>query len=287
MAVVNIGAIVTSAAILSGKVTLVARTGSAIASTAAVTGAVIRILSAKGGAASRAVTGANTVLLRYTSASTASKSAATVRDVKQYKTLTAAISAKATVEAYRYDRDISRDVSEYLPKFYEDFRVVLEMMARTANESTRLHALVQRTLDDMYPDTASEAGIERWERDYGITPMVGATLVQRKAAVIARMKAPGVTTLGRFTALVNEFYGSNVAEDFKAGRVETTIITKRGEPENIAEMRAAVYEVLPAHIAHEFVYTYLPWKEVQDTGLTWDGVHKFANWGEFQTAFLI
>lgn len=287
MAVVNIGAIVASAAILSGKMTLVTRTGSAVASAAALSGAVIRMVSAKGGASSKAVVAGNTIRLLYTGAPIASKSAAIVRDVKQYKTLSAQICTKATVEAYRYDRDISRDVSEYLPKYYDDFRVVLEMMARTANESTRLHALVQRTLDDMYPDTASEAGIERWERDYGISPVDGATLVQRRAAVISRMKALGVTTLGRFKALVNGFYGSKVTEIYDEGRVKTTILSKRGVPENIAEMRAAVGEVIPAHVAHDFEFTYLPWDEAEQVALTWDQAEQFPSGDALEAAFLI
>ncbi|MFD2702798.1 putative phage tail protein [Paenibacillus shunpengii] len=216
-----------------------------------------------------------TRVVRIASANTSASKAA-VLDVKKYRTISAKITVSTRMEAYRTDRDIRAEMTDYLPRYYGDFPVVSAMIQAEASEATRLHALVEALVFEFYPETATDIGITRFEAECGIVTDRTKSLEARRSEVIKRRRGIGTVTLPKFTGIVNEFYDCTVEEKPNEFRVATTIWSKRGVPENIAEMEREVNAVLPAHLEHEFVPTWLTWGEIEDYGLTGEEAEQYT-----------
>lgn len=259
---------VMSTAIVSAKQTRVVRVGSVSTSNARITSNVTRIVPL--GKAQTA----------------ASVSKVSVRDVKKYRTISANITVKTRMEAYRTDRDISAEITDYLPKYYGDFPLVGAMMQTEASEATRIHALVESLVYEFYPETATDIGITRFESECGIVTDRSKSIEERRAAVIKKRRGVGTVTLPMFESLVNDYYDCTVEEKPNDFRVETTIWSKRGIPKNIAEMEREVDETIPAHLEHEFVYTWLTWGEIEDYGLTGEEAETYTS-EELSKTFLV
>lgn len=255
-------------------------------STSSVSSAVIRILSGRSnGASAASIAPVATLKIGYLRANLTS-SLSVISGTKSYKTINAHIMCAGVMEAYRTERDIHAEVTDYLPKYYESFATILAMLRKMSNESTRLHAKAGAVLDEFYPETASESGIVRWEKISELSGD-GKTVSERRAAIAEKLRDPGVMTKANFAEmLARRFYTCSIEENPAEYAVITTILGKRGEPANISEMVTAVNALLPAHLTHEFIYTYLPWSEVDQAALTWNSADTFT-WDGLETAFLI
>lgn len=287
MALLTINAAISGVAAVGAKAVRITQSGASVSVSAAVTSVVVRMVAARSTVTTAAATTSKPTRMRLAAATAHSSARLTVANVKQYKTIGAAISVKTTVEAYRTDRDISVEIRGYLPTYYSDFNVVDEMVRTDANEATRMQAQVQTLLNEFYIETATDAGVTRWERICGIATDRTKPLEVRKAAVRPRLHGYGVTTKASFRAVVNAFYACLLTETPRDFTVVSTILSKRGVPENIAEMEQAVTAVRPAHLVHELKYTWLPWDEVEEVKLTWSQAEQFHSWDQLETTFLI
>ncbi|MFD1135570.1 putative phage tail protein [Paenibacillus urinalis] len=287
MAEITIASNSVAEATLSGRlIRVTSASAAAISSGTAADSAVIKRQFAKSNVNTAATISAKqTRVVRVASANTTASKVA-VLDVKKYRTISAKITVSTRMEAYRTDRDIRAEMTDYLPRYYGDFPVISAMVQAEASEATRLHALVEALVFEFYPETATDIGITRFEAECGIVTDRNKSLEARRAEVIKRRRGIGTVTLPKFTEIVNEFYDCTVEEKPNEFRVATTIWSKRGVPENIAEMEREVDAVLPAHLEHEFVPTWLTWGEIEDYGLTGEEAETYTA-EELSTLFLI
>ncbi len=87
------------------------------------------------------------------------------------------------------------------------------------------------------------------ERVAGIVPPAGATVEQRRAALRAKWRSSGKTTLAQIQAVAESWESQRVETSFLAGVIGIDIINLRQG--TVAEIREAVEKIKPAHLPLE------------------------------------
>ncbi|MEK5060472.1 hypothetical protein BK126_04390 [Paenibacillus sp. FSL H7-0326] len=189
--------------------------------------------------------------------------------------------------AYHTDRDIRASMARYLPGMLQESTIIKTVQQSQVTELSRTDSLISQMINDFYwVLNASEQGITLWEQELHISPNKDQSLSSRRLKVVERLMAPKLMTKAEYEGIVNQFYDCTVEQDRANFKVSSTIWSKRGIPENIAEMEAAADEALPIYLDHEFVPTWLTWGEIEDYGLTGEEAETYKS-GELSEIFLL
>jgi uncharacterized protein YmfQ (DUF2313 family) len=167
---------------------------------------------------------------------------------------------------------------QYLPRYYEDFPVVRSMMGATSGEIERIDLTARDIFDQFFIDTATWS-IARWEALYGIKTPADSTLsiTDRRAAVKVQMQSKRVMSKQGIKDVFETFNGMEVAvtENNPAYSVQIKFTDLRGVPSNLPEIIAQMSNLLPAHLAVVYAYTWFLWSEWDNKNITWgalDGI---------------
>lgn len=154
---------------------------------------------------------------------------------------------------------------QYLPNYYQDIREFQTLIGTENEEVEQLSATIDEVLEQFYVDTATW-GLSHWERICGIPIDESKPVEQRRSVIKSKLRGIGTVTV----ALIK-----NVAESWYNGEVEVTeqpslytvkikFISKLGFPSNLADIQNALREIIPAHLAINFEFSYLLIKDVHN-----------------------
>lgn len=195
-----------------------------------------------------------------------------------------------------------------LPDYYAESAVVVNLMDVEAAEFERLLAAMRDVIDQYSPETATWA-LDRWEAIFGLTqnkyaPLTWdvleanvtsfdefekytwneldvATFVRqsdtdRRAAIKARMRGTGTATKEMIRYVVESYTNGTVEITEHNDRYAITIkfVSNVGIPLNYESAKAAVLEIIPAHIGVEFTNEYTLWQDVRKT--TWGNLANYS-----------
>ena len=127
---------------------------------------------------------------------------------------------------------------------------------------------------EMLLTTAEDAGLEAIERLLSRRPVAG-TAEGRRAALAALLRIGG----GSFTlAAINDNlagcgHNAVASETGTPGTVEVRFPDVPGIPDGFEALRAIIEDILPCHLAVEYVYWYVTWEELEE---------RFATWGDLE-----
>lgn len=268
----------TGRAQLAGKITVIKRVLSGSSAKAAAEGRAVRIEKAAGDIIIKTPVTARALRLVVTKADCPAESAS-VAAAWKYKTSGASMTAMALTEAYRTDRDVAQDMSDYIPRYYGDFGQVQAVNKTEAAEAIRLQAKVQELLDQFYVPTAT-FGLDRWK---SLTKVTSDDGIRQK--IMAKLRGVGVVNAQILGEIVDSFYECETTELARDNAVRFKIVGKRGVPDNITEVQTAINDVIPAHIVPQYEFTYLPWNELESSGMRWSDAGNYT-WEELEESFL-
>ncbi|KFZ41891.1 DUF2313 domain-containing protein [Anoxybacillus flavithermus] len=154
---------------------------------------------------------------------------------------------------------------QYLPNYYQDIREFPNLIGTENEEVEQLSATIDEVLEQFYVDTATW-GLSHWERICGIPVDESKPIEQRRSVIKSKLRGIGTVTV----ALIK-----NVAESWYNGEVEVTeqpslytvkikFVSKLGVPPNLADIQNALREIIPAHLAIDFEFSYLLIKDVHN-----------------------
>ncbi|GGJ68313.1 hypothetical protein GCM10008982_17060 [Anoxybacillus voinovskiensis] len=154
---------------------------------------------------------------------------------------------------------------QYLPNYYQDIREFQTLIGTENEEVEQLSATIDEVLEQFYVDTATW-GLANWERICGIPVDESKPIEQRRSVIKSKLRGIGTVTV----ALIK-----NVAESWYNGEVEVTeqpslytvkikFVSKLGVPPNLADIQNALREIIPAHLAIDFEFSYLLIKDVHN-----------------------
>ena len=183
---------------------------------------------------------------------------------------------------------MDRNMLEQLPQRLRDSpetEAVSEAMAEQTQEL--LEAFLALHLE-FYAHTAGEAGLRAWEALTGLQPAAGATLEERRAAVVAQLCAGGTTNAALIASMARAMtgYEAEVTENFGA---YTFSLRFYGDEDKFIQidtqrLRQAVELIKPAHL--EFIIEPITWADIEAAGLTWAGLEaQFPSWAALEGSF--
>jgi hypothetical protein len=164
----------------------------------------------------------------------------------------------------------------YMPTFYEECREMMAIVETEGEELDQLRSAIDEVLDQFFVDT-STWGLDIWEKELSITVDLNKPLAERRSVVKSKLRGTGTVT---FELL------KNVAESYDNGAIEVSdtpgeysieikFVDTLGLPTNLDDLKDAIEEVKPAHLAVTYTFRYLTIDEVDQT-LTIDQIESRA-----------
>lgn len=162
---------------------------------------------------------------------------------------------------------MSKKLMSYLPDYYEEIQEFVEIMQTEDIEFDKLNAALVDTFRQFHPETATW-GIKFWEKDLKIISMPSKPIEQRRSVVISKMRGSGKVSASMI---------KNVAESYDGGEVEVSVfpsdysfriefVSTMGIPPNINDLKAAIEEIKPAHLAIEYKFRYFTYSDLRESG---------------------
>lgn len=98
---------------------------------------------------------------------------------------------------------------------------------------------------------------------------------------MSKLRGAGTTTAEMIEQVVASFANSDceVIEHPEDYRFDIKFVGTIGIPPNMDDVRAAIEEIKPAHLAYQFIYLFRTWGDIKDQ--TWGGIVS-QTWGEIK-----
>lgn len=112
-------------------------------------------------------------------------------------------------------------------------------------------------LNQLNPKTATW-GLDKWEEAYGIPIDTSKDAEYRRTRIVSKIRGNGTTTVELIRTVSESFSNGtvDVVELFGEYRVEVRFTGSIGIPPNMDDLADALNEVMPAHLAWEFIIYY-------------------------------
>lgn len=181
-------------------------------------------------------------------------------------------------------RDINRDMADYLPRYYEDAPIVTNITGREAAEFTDMNADIYDVLAQFYIDTATW-GMARWENIFGVTVDEAKPIEQRRSVIKGKLRGIGTVNAALIEQVAEAYDNGTVTveENNAAYTIIVTFVSNRGVPVNLDDIQAALRDIIPAHLAISFEFTYLTWDELDAQLWTWNALDALAlTWDQLE-----
>lgn len=173
-----------------------------------------------------------------------------------------------------------------LPENYPKSYAVAELQRAIERLGTAAEEDVADLMEQFYLDTATW-GLECWEKIYGIETDRTKDDAQRRMAVRAKMRGKGTTTVELIKNVSEAFVNGEVAvEEYNAEhRFKVVMLSVIGIPPNMEDLKRAIEEIKPAHLAYEIIIKYNTWGMVKDKNMTWQQA-RARKWKEMKEVAL-
>ena len=172
------------------------------------------------------------------------------------------------------------DLLRHLPRYYQGNDLFEGLAEILATELAIGETAVDEVAKQGFVGTATLVGLALWEEEFRIPTDLSLSIAERRARIRARIVGLDTTTPTKSKAIAEGILvGENcsIIEDFAAYQVTIKFEVVHGFPPEEAAIRAAVEEVLPAHIELLFDYEFNLWSEVLSLG-TWADALAWGDW---------
>lgn len=175
-------------------------------------------------------------------------------------------------------------MTDYLPHYYRESPITQNLLDREADELASLNSAIFGIIEQWFVETATW-GLPAWERVLGIVTDPLKPLDQRRSVIKSKLRGTGTITVELIQNVAESYANGTVQiiEDYPHYTVTIKFISTRGIPANLEDIRNALREIIPAHLAVVFEFTYLTWSELDSEGLSWDTFDTLGlTWNELE-----
>lgn len=156
--------------------------------------------------------------------------------------------------------------------FYSKSKIFSVIQEILGEECDKDRADYEDLLNQFFIETATW-GIYKWEEFAGIpTPTEYVDIETRRSNVLAALRSRDTTTKEKIR-VVSESYANGeceVIEDNPNYTFYVKFVGVRGIPKRVDELRKSIERIKPAHLAFDFIYSYLIWDEFDAFNKSWD-----------------
>lgn len=176
-------------------------------------------------------------------------------------------------------------MKSYVPPYLLTAKEYSSVIESEGTEFEQIRSNIDSILEQFFVPTATW-GLDQWEEFLDLESYAGKPVDQRRSRIASKMRGIGTVTVKMM---------KNVAEAYDGGTVEVTeqaplyqftvkFIDTRGIPPNLDDLKTAIEEIKPAHLAVKYKFRYLIWDELDSQQLTWDELDALqVTWDEFET----
>jgi len=152
---------------------------------------------------------------------------------------------------------------DYLPKYYAEVREMNEIMDTGGQELGELEAALEGTLNQFFVDTATW-GLAQWEKEFDIPQDNSKPVNERRSVIKSKLRGTGTVTVELIQSVAQSYDRGLVEVVDTPGRyaIEINFVDTVGLPPNLDDLKAAIEEIKPAHLAMSFHFRYLMVAEV-------------------------
>lgn len=133
-----------------------------------------------------------------------------------------------------------------------------------------------KTIDDYIADLNAQLsvdtatwGLDIYERELGIVIDYSKPYPDRRSVVKGKLRGSGKVDATLIKIVTVSFTNGDVEVSFD-GQITVEFNSVRGIPPNLDDLKAALEEIKPAHLAIAYVLKYLIWNELDSMALSWD-----------------
>lgn len=148
-----------------------------------------------------------------------------------------------------------------------------ELFLAEEQELYKLDERIEAMIGNSSITYADAETVARLEFEFGVSTDDAKPLSQRKSVILAKLRGSGVTTPAFIRNLANSFENGDieVIESVHTPYIiKIKFISVRGKPPNLLDFEHALREIMPAHIAIEYIFTYFTWDEFDSYNKTWN-----------------
>lgn len=163
----------------------------------------------------------------------------------------------------------AQEMLQNLPTFYENIYEMQTIMQVSSVEFSEFRQRAVRHLNATAVSIANEEWLPFWERDMNIHASLLEPREQRVSRLHARLRGSGTVTSKLLVAIAASYSNGTIAVTELQNIIRITFIDARGIPEFLKDLQQAFESLIPAHVAIEYVFRYLTWKELESLSWTW------------------
>lgn len=119
-------------------------------------------------------------------------------------------------------------------------------------------------VDNLFIDSATETGIEFYEKMLAISPLANRTLPDRRSVVIAKLRSDGNVTLKMLQSVADSWKNGETELMFENGCIIIRFVGEYGVPSDLVGLKSALDEIKPAHLALNYIFKYLLIKDIHE-----------------------
>jgi hypothetical protein len=168
-------------------------------------------------------------------------------------------------QANDYQRDRRAAMYEATPSYYHELVEAQEILDRQAELLDQIHADMYDVLAQFFVDTATW-GLASWERIFGLPTDETKPIEERRSLIKARMRGTGTVTKTMVENVAESWYGGDVEVTENPAEYTITVkfVSSYGVPTNLNDVEKALRELIPAHLAINFEFTYLLIRDIHN-----------------------
>ncbi len=171
------------------------------------------------------------------------------------------------------------------PQYYETSRVFKSYLQAAGPELDQFKQGVNEVLDQWFARKAGW-GLDRWEEELGLINYAGKPDNQRQDRIISKIRGVGTVTIQLVKAACEAYDGGavEVTEQPELYQFTVEFVDTYGIPPNLDDLKAAIEEIKPAHLAVFYKFRYLLWEDLDAVNITWDQQDaKALTWENYET----
>jgi len=175
------------------------------------------------------------------------------------------------------------DLIKYLPDYYRNSKVMKEVFKGLNLECDKLSSNVTDT-ENQFFIVLTDRELWRYEQDLGIAVESSFSADTRRGKILSRLRGTGTVTKDMIRNVANSFvYGEiEIIEQPNNYTFIVKFISKKGVPPNIEDIKSAIEDIKPAHLAVEYIFTYRMWQEVKSMLSDWQEAKSYS-WERLMT----
>lgn len=171
-------------------------------------------------------------------------------------------------------------MNSYYPEVIRSIQEFKAIIDAQYPEFENLNAAIDGITKNAYLSTMEESRIEQWEQIFGIKPIEGSALEDRRETVIARIRGQGKLNTALINSIVNAFTGGTANSWVKDGVLYVEITAPPGNKQfKFANVEQELSLKVPAHLGLQVSRNYLEWQEIKANYSTWGDIKdNFDTW---------